>query len=305
MMLAFVIAFDPAVRDPSILNWQGAIGQEILIAIGTSILSSTVFYWIYSRTAEERVLKEISANASEAATEYTLGLFQERFERMLPTKVYPATDVPVAEFDHDFDMFLKDSKIYKFKGDTANFTTFRLTTLCEQGYPVDKDITLLLIDPVRDDLIEGRAKGELSGTRRAYSKLQLTEVMHETRLSIFVAMISLFDICHAIKVELAFHQEHSFFRTELLDGALFLTYYLGGPFQGTYLYSQATFPYIAYLQNFRQNYATSKYRITFDSPMTENDLSKHLTELGCKLSIEELRQRKEERFAKYRQMIRY
>jgi len=89
MAVAFWIGVDPQVRDPYIVKWQYAIGQEVLIAIGTSILASTLFYLLYSRTAEDRVLREVSTHVTRAATEYATSLFQQRFDKMMPTKFIP------------------------------------------------------------------------------------------------------------------------------------------------------------------------------------------------------------------------
>lgn len=300
MALAFWISSNPTVRDPSIENWRGAIGQEILIAIGTSILASILFYILYSMSAEEKVLREISESSAKAATEFATSLFQQRFESMLPVKVYPATSAPVEEFDIDFNNLLRDSKIYKHKGDSAGFATFRLTVLSERGYPLDKEITLLLLDPRRKDLFEERAKHELSSLHKMYNKAELLETANKLRNNVYITLMGLYDICHITKVQVAFYEEHVFFRTELMDGGAFLTYYLGGEFPGSYLYPQKTFTYKAYFTNFRQVYDSSTKKISFDNRLQDDEFAKDLQELGCEFNIDDLRKFKDERFEKYR-----
>jgi len=165
---------------------------------------------------------------------------------------------------------------------------------------LDKEIALLLLDPRRKDLFEERAKHELSSSHKMYNKIQLFEKASELRNNVYITLIGLFDICHITKVQVAFYEEHVFFRTELMDGGAFLTYYLGGEFPGSYLYPQKTFTYKAYSSNFRQIYDSSSKRITFDNHLKDDEFLKDLQELRCEFSIEELRKFKDERFEKYR-----
>ncbi len=184
MGVAFWIDFDPKVRDPNVVEWQYAIGQQILIAIGPSILASILFYLLYSRTAEDRVLREVSTQVTQIATEYATSLFQQRFNNMMPAKIYPETGVPSKEFNDDFDKILGRSMIYKYKGDAASYTTFRLHTLCQKGSLLDKEIKLLLLDPRELQLFEDRAQVELA--RRPYSKAELINCANEMRQKVYV-----------------------------------------------------------------------------------------------------------------------
>jgi len=89
----------------------------------------------------------------------------------------------------------------------------------------------------------------------------------------------------------------------LIDDGVFLTYYLGGEFPSTYLYSRTTFSYDALLLNFWQNYNASKDRILFTSQMTEAELKSQLDVLGCTDTLEDLRRKKEEGFRKHEQLL--
>ena len=298
MGVAFWMARNVKVRDPDIQNWQGAIGVEILIAVGTSIVSSIVFYTLYSRTAEERVLR----NITRASADYATSLFTERFERMLPTKVFPATSLPTAEFDLYFNPMLTRSKTYRFKGDSGSFTSFRVTYLIESTYHLEKEITLLLLDPRETRLFEERAQIELAGSKGQYSRAQLKEKTKEMQNDVYVTLVALFDIRHRINVDVAFHRELMFLRSEIVDDGIFVTYYLGGEFPGTYLYSQNTLAYEAYLMNFRQNCEIAVARFSFNNELEEDSFIAILKELGSETNMEDLRRLKDERFARYREM---
>jgi hypothetical protein len=287
-------------------NWQGKIEIEILIAIGASLVSSVIFYALYSGIAEERVLRDVASRTAKVATEYSMSLFQSRFENMLPSKIYPATPWPIKEFDQDFNKVLHESRIYYFKGGSADFTSFRLANLFAEGASLlGKDIVIILLDPTELRFFEERAQTILSDSCEVFSKEDLADMSNRLRLGVFVTLVALFDICQMIRVVVTFHKEHLFFRMEMFEGGMFLTYYVGGEFPGTYFYPAGTFSYKAYLQNFNQSYQSGTPHRVFDTRTTENELASWLEELGCKYSIEDLRKLKHEVFERYRKMITY
>ena len=162
---------------------------------------------------------------------------------------------------------------------------------------------MLLLDPRENRLFEKRAQFELSKSDNQYSRARLIDETEELRIDVFVTLVALFDIRHRINVNVAFHKEPLFFVSEFLDEGLFLTYYLGSEFPGTYLYNKSTLAYEAYLQNFRQSYEISTYHISFSNELEETDFSVHLQTMGCKLNLEELRHLRDKRFEKYIRMV--
>ena len=303
MLMGFLVARDPEVDDPAIIKWQFAISQEILITIGTSIIASVVFYLLYTRSAEERVLHEIGSKASQTAADYALSLFKTQFEYLLPAKLYPETDIPLAEFNNDFDELLSQSNTYFFKGLTASYTSYRISKIAQNVRTVERDYKLLLADPREQLLYEGQVRvgiSRASSSEKKLSRLDLTERANGMREKVYVTLVTIFDICHLLRVEVVFHKEHPFFRAEILDGGIFLTYYLGGKYPATYFYSRGTFSYEAYLMNFWQNYnALDNY--VFDRKMNEEEFKCLLEELGCKTNVDQLRKIKQARFERYLQ----
>jgi hypothetical protein len=301
MGLAFLIARDENVRDPSIRDWQGAIRLEILVAVGTSIVASTVFYLLYSKSAEEKVLREVG----EMALEHAMTLFASRFERMLPTRIFSDTDVPTEEFNTYFNQLLKGSKSYKYKGDAASFTTFRLSNYYASDHHYEREITLLLLDPREEKCFEERAQVELMRSKRPYNQLELMQRKEDLRNGVYVSLVALFDLRHRVNAEVAFYKELPFFRSEIMDEGILISYYLGGQFPSTYSYGRSTLAYEAFLLNFRQNYEAACIRIAFNTQLKEDELKRCIQELGCSSSLEDLRLLKEERFKRYRKMIKY
>jgi hypothetical protein len=287
MWLAFYLSGNPLARDPNIINWKLNIWHQIMLAIAASFLSSVIFYLLYSMVAEKQMLKSVSFEVSKRASEYTLSLFHDRFDRIIPKKIFPPTLFPTKEFNDDFENSLNNSRNYKYKGDTASYTTYRLFQLASKEVIIDKDIKLILLDPRKIDLIEDRVKTELYG--QTYSKSDLQEKIEEMQTKIFVTIIALFDICHIIPVKIAFHVDHMFFRSEILDEELFLTYCLGGENPTTHLYLKKSLPFEAFNLDFQQTWNSANLIIDLNSKLKEPQILDYLNILKCQLPINELK----------------
>ena len=294
MVLSYWIGRQIATKVPNPV-WQLSIIKDILIAISTSIFASTVFYLLYSRTAEEKVLKEVSSKVSRDAIDYTLSLFQRQFERMMPAKIYPSTQTPTIEFNSDFDASLDQAQTFKYKGDTASYTTYRLNLLSQAGRLKEKEVKLLVLDPDELSLLEDRVRVEKFG--QDYSKEQLHEAIESMRNKIFVTIVALFDISHKARIDIKFHNDHIFFRSEILDDGIFLTYCVGGEYPSTFLYSRETVTYDAFLLDFQQTWHSTKKAIHFDSDLKEEKIIEILKEMKCQINLDDLRKMKDERFA--------
>lgn len=300
---ALYISSDATARDQSIQSWKLALFIQILIAVSTSIFSSMLFYLLYSRLLEKRVLRDVTANVTANAVRYAYMLFHSKFDRMLPTHVYPAANTPIPEFLQHLDNVLQDSHIYKFKGDAGGFTTFRLDRLCQNSHLLEKEVLLLILDPRENNLLRERAKIELSKSKPDFKKADLEEHIEKLRKSIYATVVAAFDIAHKARIQIAFHKEHLFFRSEIFNDGIFLTYYVGGEFPSTSYYPKHTFTYDAFLENFRQNFKTADPILSFSTTMTEDDLKSKLDLLACAYKIEDLRNFQQELFGVYDKML--
>lgn len=303
-VVAFVIANNPLARDPAIISWKSAILLEITLALGTSIVSSLLIYFFYSRLVEKRVLNVVSTNAAEVAASYATSLYENRFERMMPTEVYSATATPKPEFEEHLTRVLHNSTIYWFKGDDGGFTVYRINSLTDNHNLLRKEITLLLLDPSDNYLLRERSKIELASTKPVFTKDELEERIEQLKKGIYASVVAIFDNCHRARVNVGFHKEHLFFRSEIFDEGIFLTYYLGGEFPATCFYSKNTLTYQACCENFRQIRKSAEPFFSFSTTATEDDLKAKLKQLACDYELEDLRSFLRELFTKYSELRR-
>jgi hypothetical protein len=298
-VIAVVLASNPLARDPAILSWKSAILIEVTLAVGTSIVSSLAIYWFYSRVVEKRMLDVVTARAAEVAAKRAASLYENRFERMMPTEVYSATATPKPEFENHLERVLHDSRIYWFKGDDGGYTVYRLNSLTDHHHLLQKEIILLLLDPTDEYLLRERSKIELANASPGFSKEDLDARIVQLRKGIFASVVAIFDNSHRARVEVGFHKEHLFFRSEIFDKGIFLTYYLGGEFPATCFYPSKTLTYQACIENFRQINKSAVPIFSFSTADTDEDLKKKLQELGCPYELADLRSFLAALFTKY------
>lgn len=275
--------------------------QDILLACGGSIVASTLIYLFYSKFAEQKTLTYVANNVTERAINQSFNLFTTRFENMLPSKVYPETKVPIKDYDLHFLDVLNRSKIYYYKGAAANYALFRLRELCACGkLPPNKEIRFILMDPRENHLFQNRAQ-----TQIVYkNEYTINDLAEKYRNDVYVSLIALFDLRDKLNIEVAFHKESLFFRTQLFDSGLFLTYYIGHEFPAEYFYGENTLSYLAFRQNFLDNYKIKDFHFTITPNITNEDIIEILKSLKCNYSIEDLRYKKEEAYKRYSEMVK-
>ena len=280
------------------LMWLGDKGiPDLLIGVGGGLVSSVAVVFMYSRFAEEISLARISERSAKIATKVANEFLVKRFEQTMPAKTYERTSAPTIEFRDDFVSRLRDSKIYLHRGD-GNFVTFRLfCCAANEAIKSKVQVSLCILDPTADLVVQQRARIELDTKGTQHSNEELSQQVSRILMSIFQSLMALFDIRHTRSVEVFLHRESSFYRSEILDGSLFITYYIGGEFPGTYLYSSQSYVYQAFLHGFKAATTCASMRINFDSRLTEAEFIDKLRGLGCTTSLEELRLSRDESYA--------
>jgi hypothetical protein len=132
----------------------------------------------------------------------------------------------------------------------------------------------------------------------------LEREMEKLRQDVFVTMVALFDIRHMVTTNLYFHVDLPFFRCELFDEGMFLTYYLGSAtYPETLHFANRTRPYMAYNKGLEltRRFASKSMYLSSVGPSadlvdTDEKLLDRLRELGCQADLNVLRQKMEERF---------
>ncbi len=286
-------------------------------AVGEGVLASAIVYLLVSLLLEPIRQQAQAQHISAYAIEVAQAQFQRRFETSLPSATFEMSLIPKRDFRDAFVKLLISSTRYDYKGDTANFTTFRLATL-ERMLEIRRlrDICLCVLDPRATLPIRATAE------RRVANSLDVTEhkgaddriaiavedQVARIREDVFVTLITLFDIRHSVSATVYLHSDLVFFRCEMFDDGMMLTYYLGAAsYPETLQFSSVTRPYQAYRNSLdvTRRFAPSLLRFGTGGPAgdvidTEDKLVSKLAELKCYIDLTALRGLRDARFEKLR-----
>jgi hypothetical protein len=223
-----------------------------------AIFSSSVFYYFYSYYIEKIAQEEIHKKASEQ----TLRMFQEKFENIIPEKIYEYSDTPTRSFNKHFIEALKNSDRYFYKGDLGESTSIRLEEIVDSNN-INKDVIVInLINPKNkfNNVWKTIARQKLD--KKPHSKSKIIEEEEESiqkeiaalKLELFVTLLILFELSNRVKIDIVLSSTAPAFYVHSLTKGLFLSFYLGEEYPQTYFYNNKTTIYEA----FRNDCSTSK-----------------------------------------------
>jgi hypothetical protein len=280
---------------------------QISSAVGTSVLAALLVQWLYGLMAEQALAQAVAVEASNAAEEQTKTFLYERFARVVPIKSYARSQEPTEEFRADIEKLLRTSRSYRHKGSAAGFAGFRLQMLKNHQAIKDLDqIVFCILDPREQGLLEQQAWLKLTNAgERAFTREDLSRETDQLREEAFITLVTLYDIAHERPTTVYLHTENLFFRSEIFDDGLFISYYLGGEYPGTYLYENSTFVWKAFLVNFQNvvRYSGTERCMEFRRQTDEAVFMQWIAELGCTADLPTLRSKRDALHATYRASV--
>jgi hypothetical protein len=235
--------------------------------------------------------------------------FHKRSEASLPIAIYDASDEVTWDFRNAFISRLATSKRYDLKAVSGNYTTFRLTELRDHEAIRDlMDIRLCLVDPRLDRVVRAHAVHQLRERGQQETGQAIAREVDRVRTDVYVTIVALYDLRYSLTTSVFLHGDLPSCRCELFDEGMFLTYYIGRKsYPETLEFAATSIPFAAHAMNaaLSQQFATKYLNLGATGPSSgvindEGELIDLLTDLGCQEDLNELRDRKEQRFRTYR-----
>lgn len=271
---------------------------DIALGVGTGTLSSLIVVWLYGRIAEERAMRRISRDSAIASASETHNFLYTHFEQVVPKKTYPRTSAPTEDFRRDFAPNLETSSIYLHRGSDAGFAAFRIYSLAHlDALKTKVRITFCILDPRATDALWQRARLEIDANQGICSDDEIRSEAEKIRTEIYISLEALFSVRHSLSIQVVFHRDSPFFRAEVFDKAIFISYYLGGEYPGTYQFGNSSYVYKAFQNSINLLCHKPSCRINIDSALTAGNFSNYLHELGFDGSLMELEKMREEKFS--------
>jgi hypothetical protein len=281
-------------------------------AVGEAILASLILYILISLFIDPRRQLSQAHSLAGYAIHEANKQFQQRFEVSLPTAVYEASSFPKVDFRENFVALMTKSTRYDHCGTTAHFASFRLAAGQENPEVAQLDqVRLCIIDPRVENVIRAhcqlRLRNDAGGNRNA----RISEEIRRMKEEIYTTLVALFDISGHVSTSVYFHTNLPYFRCEMFDDGMFLTYYLGGArYPETLEFSASTRPYRAYKSAMLLVRRFATKTIQFGYPGSSADLIEDddalvalLADLGCATSLGELRVKRDERFSELEEKL--
>ncbi len=270
-------------------------------------ISSLIFAVIYSAIAEKYNLRamnnELEKSVQAAVNEiektqqenirsfssFTIAKIEEieksyfyqistHFQEFIPAARFPPTSQPDKRFNDALHSTLLRSQHYLFKGTTGRYVPSRLEIAKHQLHTC----RVLLVDPTHEEVLHLYIRDRFGN---ATSNASIEEKIKEVRQEIYMTVADLFTQAHRwCSVELRMFYGPVFYRTEIFDETMFVSYYAtqeATAYPATYLYNKGNFFYNVFTTDFSQTFDLSLKAINFSSRSSEEDLKGFLQEIGC------------------------
>ncbi|MFE2584522.1 hypothetical protein [Streptomyces sp. NPDC059378] len=282
-----------------------------LAAIGESVIASVFIYVMVSLFLDPIRQRLQAQELAGYAIDVAHSQFQERFEASLPSGVFESADVPKLAFREAFQVLLESSTRYDSKGGAAEFATFRLAQGAEKrAFRRLDQIRLCIIDPRAEDCLRAHVFMRLREGRATLSPDRVNNEIKKLQERVYVSLTALHDLRTALPTTVYLHRDLPFFRCEMFDSGMFLTYYLDGTeYPENLQFTSKTRPYRAYHASMDMTRRFASKIIPFGmeashSIESDQEFSGLLTELGCHKPLEALRELRDERFDQFRSQLR-
>lgn len=294
------------------LHGVPATAKNILQAVGSSVIASLILYVLISLLVDPKRQMAQTRQAMLYGVQLANRHFAERFEVSLPTEVYESSKLPKPAFRDAFVEQMSSSTRYDFRGDSAGFTTYRLYQ-CSDHPEVRRldQIRLCVLDPrsarATHFYVEQYMRQE---DGQSYDSAKAAAKEKNIREEIYVSLWTLYRIRQQLTTSVFFHSDLPFFRCELFDNGMFLTYYLDRRsypnYPETLQFSAATRPYRAYSSAMAIMRTYAPKMVVFgdigpgaDLINTDDKFFDLLGTLGSELSAEQLENLRSARFRKF------
>lgn len=280
--------------------------KEVLISFAISLFSSLVFANLYGfivdRHRQNAVNVELEHSVEKAIekmrqaeqthiqeiVDLTLAKIEEveksyyhqishHFHELIPARSFSATEKPDRVFNEVLANELAHSRSYLFKGVTGRYLGSRL----RQARRRNLTCQVLLTDPTQEELLHLYVKDRFIPLSNSEMQQRVEQVQRE----IYMTIVDLYDsIRWAGAIDLRVYRGPVFYRTEIMDGFLVLSYYTAQQptaYPLTYLYEKDSLYYMMYLMDFHQTFELAETSFSLQTKTTEQELSDFLRKLGC------------------------
>jgi len=249
---------------------------DFRIVLG-ALIGSFVFVILYQLVADEALVETSSTKAAKAATKKVL----QRLE-LVPLEIFPESDISDRNFEQLFCKSLEESQRYWFKASTGRKVADRLRDENSHIFH-GKSVRILLLDPRHKELLTATAESNLRAPDKGnYDAADIQAEALKISGDIYESVAKMYSSHRRNNIDLRFHREYVFYRIELFDNALLLSYTdHGKQFPGSALYESSSKVYRAYERNFEYHFNMADRSVFSKDATQDSSLFEVLGQIDC------------------------
>ena len=280
----FVVAFNSAQA------WRPLIEGSALAFLTSGVTS--FFYERHLISSNAEVIQFAARKiVEEVTTLHKSYIPQEVFENERSSR----------RFTGLLNLRVKESDVYRYRGDAARTTSFQISEiwLKESHYEErSRSYRLLLLNPKHEKPFEQKIYFE---RRRKPGSPEITprDLEDEIKKLIQDVYVTIYLLHRAANkkegadISVAFYSDVPFYRCEIVQNGLFITYYTKGQYAGTFLHDHRSLSYQAFSAAFDTSF-NSADSLNLKG-LSNHALEEKLKELGCQYDAAYLEERVAER----------
>ncbi|HKY33312.1 MAG TPA: hypothetical protein VJV23_12305 [Candidatus Polarisedimenticolia bacterium] len=265
------------------LVWPLDTNALVVGAIGSAIASMLISI-VYTVVSEQGIVRYAAGAASQRAVDEVLKLVA-----MVPEAVYEGASKPNRRFEDRFSADFKQSRDYFFFSATASYCSTRLGALASEGLLQDKRVRVFILDPRDEQLLAAQARKRLQ-LNSAVPQSTAAEIDREAsrlKKEIFQTLARLYPLVHVFDIDVRFHRSFVFFRSEIFEGGMFLSFLRGNDdFPGSVYYRRTSPVYEAFYRHHKHHQELPPEFSLMDQK--DSTLEQILKQLGCPFTVNEL-----------------
>jgi hypothetical protein len=254
--------------------------KDQLYSIAASLIASTIFAWVFNFFANKEFVRLIKEEISDEGCIIASNVIDEIshfYSSYIPSSVYMPTSGVDIDFNRDLEKDLRESNVYLFQGVSAKYVSARVK---HSNHNISVLKTIIL-NPLDIRSISIRANDRLKNPKYR----DQSNVSDEIKNEIYMSVIALFDCRMTCTVEIAYCLGTSVARLEIFDEALYVSLYHTDKaqlreFPETLRYSKKSMQYNLHRMDSFREFDVAERKVTFDRETKEDELVKHLKEIG-------------------------
>jgi hypothetical protein len=287
---------------PASLNFVAELCRHATVALLAGAVTALIFEWRGVYDPSLLAQKTAQSTANQIISEIT-----SIHRNYVPREVFENESLS-RRYSSFLNRHVISSDIYRYRGDVAGTTSYQISQiwLADAGFRTkERRFELLLLHPESKAAFEQRIEFERELDGHSLKTLPEPEKDRKAQALVDEVYVTLHILREAANrgegtdIVVAFYKDVPFYRCEIVQNGLSITYYTKGMYSGTFFHASDSFVYTAFLRAFQVSFRKSD--LFSLNGLSEDALLERLRTLGYDGDLLDLGRRSKERIERIKQ----